>query len=562
MSDSFNPYSEWLGIPPGDLSPDYYALLGLTRGEGAPEAIIQAADRRMMAIRKIRPGEHAPQWAALLDQIREAKACLLDPRQRAKYDVALAESIVPALSLGAASEPAEPSHPDDGGSTTLHGIEAAPQPTISRPVVPAKRSRQWGSTLTGFLAGVVVIVAGYVAWEKRGEIAARLGWEENLQQWGLAEDVDPFAEPLPGGKDSLPSSRAPRQKRHPAPPADKCSSPKPRAAKTPAPPRTAQREPGPRSPTPPAPGNADSRGRQFADLLQRASAETPRVDPKQQQIFRSELMAARKAMATRDLGGAKRHLQSARENVQTDEETTEFLRVEALVRYSEEFWKGIRESLARLPSGLVLDLETDQKAAVVEAGPDRLILHAGQTFHWGLNDIPSHVLLAIAKQGFQQDATTKVIIGTFLVVDHRGHRQRGRAMWEQAARDGAAVAHLIPELDVDYGFASNSANGSAPNPSRSPTLPDVPAAGRPQPPVKSVATLRQAARNARGFAEKRQVVVDALLAARQAAEAKRLGESRELAELALAVARDTNNAPLMRGAASALRQIEVMQQRK
>ena len=31
MSEPFNPYHEWLGIPPSEMPVDYYQLLGLAR---------------------------------------------------------------------------------------------------------------------------------------------------------------------------------------------------------------------------------------------------------------------------------------------------------------------------------------------------------------------------------------------------------------------------------------------------------------------------------------------------------------------------------------------------
>ena len=44
-------YGEWLGMPPGPRPPDYYALLGVTRGEADAGAIKEAARQRMKAVR-------------------------------------------------------------------------------------------------------------------------------------------------------------------------------------------------------------------------------------------------------------------------------------------------------------------------------------------------------------------------------------------------------------------------------------------------------------------------------------------------------------------------------
>ena len=79
----FNPYQAWLGIATNEGRPDHYRLLGLERLEGDRQTISSAADKTKARVRSQRPGEHARQWAALLDEIDVAKATLLSEIGRA-----------------------------------------------------------------------------------------------------------------------------------------------------------------------------------------------------------------------------------------------------------------------------------------------------------------------------------------------------------------------------------------------------------------------------------------------------------------------------------------------
>ena len=46
MSGDFDPYREWLDIPPADQPPNYYRLLGLSLYESDCAAIARAAEER------------------------------------------------------------------------------------------------------------------------------------------------------------------------------------------------------------------------------------------------------------------------------------------------------------------------------------------------------------------------------------------------------------------------------------------------------------------------------------------------------------------------------------
>jgi hypothetical protein len=86
MSDTFDPYLQWLGVPSDEQPADYYRLLGLKRFETNREVICHAADLRMARIRSYENGEHDQHAQRLLGEIAKAVGCLLNPSRKAIYD--------------------------------------------------------------------------------------------------------------------------------------------------------------------------------------------------------------------------------------------------------------------------------------------------------------------------------------------------------------------------------------------------------------------------------------------------------------------------------------------
>jgi hypothetical protein len=90
---SFDPYQNWLGIPPHEQPPNLYRLLGLVLLEGNPEVIVQAADRQMAHVMSFQSGRFAELCQPLLNELGSARDCLLDPQQKANYDAQLQQSL-------------------------------------------------------------------------------------------------------------------------------------------------------------------------------------------------------------------------------------------------------------------------------------------------------------------------------------------------------------------------------------------------------------------------------------------------------------------------------------
>lgn len=102
MTETFDPYLQWLGIPKEEQPPDYYQLLGIGRFESDSNVIANAADRQMTYLRTVQMGRHASLSQQILNELSEAKYCLLDAGQKAVYDARLRKHLsaaqMPALS--------------------------------------------------------------------------------------------------------------------------------------------------------------------------------------------------------------------------------------------------------------------------------------------------------------------------------------------------------------------------------------------------------------------------------------------------------------------------------
>jgi WD40 repeat protein len=85
----FDPYHRWLAIPPGQRPPTYYQLLGITPDETDNEVIEDAALRQTSHVRLYQTGPYASECTALLNELGQARATLLNPDKRRQYDATL-----------------------------------------------------------------------------------------------------------------------------------------------------------------------------------------------------------------------------------------------------------------------------------------------------------------------------------------------------------------------------------------------------------------------------------------------------------------------------------------
>jgi len=93
MSERFDPYHRWLGIPPEDQPPHHYRLLGIAEFESDREVIDSVAMRHISFLQDVTDGPHLQEAQRLLNELAAARRCLLDPEKKAAYDAQLRERL-------------------------------------------------------------------------------------------------------------------------------------------------------------------------------------------------------------------------------------------------------------------------------------------------------------------------------------------------------------------------------------------------------------------------------------------------------------------------------------
>jgi formylglycine-generating enzyme required for sulfatase activity/serine/threonine protein kinase len=105
---AFDPYYQWLGIPPKDQPPNHYRLLGAERFEENPDVIASAAEQRTTYLRTFQLGKYSGLSQRLLNEVAKAKVCLLNPATKAAYDATLKQQSPSAQAAAPSAPPAPP----------------------------------------------------------------------------------------------------------------------------------------------------------------------------------------------------------------------------------------------------------------------------------------------------------------------------------------------------------------------------------------------------------------------------------------------------------------------
>ncbi len=141
MAD-FDPYYQWLAIPPKDQPPNHYRLLAVELFESNTDVIANAADQRMSHIRSFQTGKYSAFSQRLLNEIAAAKICLLNPAKKDAYDRQLRQqSLAPPPAPPVAPSPPAPAVPPSGhapywpeplvlGKVPATPVAPSPVPTV------------------------------------------------------------------------------------------------------------------------------------------------------------------------------------------------------------------------------------------------------------------------------------------------------------------------------------------------------------------------------------------------------------------------------------------------
>jgi len=172
----------------------------------------------------------------------------------------------------------------------------------------------------------------------------------------------------------------------------------------------------------------------------------PAADAQKQATFTQAVSAARLSMSEHDLATAGQHIESAAANAQTPEERQQAARLQTMLGYLGEFWEGMRQSVAQLGAAEELVLKTTRVAVIDSSREELVVRAAGQNRAWRIENMPMSITMAIVNKSFPKDATSKVLLGTFLAVDPDGDRAYARQLWREAAQKGFDLGDLMLEL--------------------------------------------------------------------------------------------------------------------
>jgi hypothetical protein len=155
MSEAFDPYRKWLGIPPDEQPADHYRLLGVGRFEDDLDTISNAADRQMAHVRTFQAGPHSAVSQKLLNEISAARVCLLDRGKKREYDAHLRAKEAVQSAVPAATARQGSSWLTDAMPLATAAPAAAPFPPISLSQTPPKKK----SPVAAVAAASVLLVA-------------------------------------------------------------------------------------------------------------------------------------------------------------------------------------------------------------------------------------------------------------------------------------------------------------------------------------------------------------------------------------------------------------------
>jgi hypothetical protein len=189
MSETFDPYHKWLGIPSDEQPPNHYRILGVPLFTSDGDVITNAADRQMSHVRTFQSGKNAKLTQQILNEISAAKVCLLESAERVAYDKSLRESINEAKKPARIAKLVDDEKPPAMPTESVVPANKAPV-RVADPLPTSKRPSLVligvsGVTLLSLVAGIGLYVAGVFGYGDAPPVE-----DGDSQQPGMVQVVD------------------------------------------------------------------------------------------------------------------------------------------------------------------------------------------------------------------------------------------------------------------------------------------------------------------------------------------------------------------------------------
>ena len=282
MTDAFDPYRKWLGIPPEEQPPHHYRLLSLRPFEDDRDVIETAADRLMAQLRTFQTGKHVAESQRLLNEVAASKMCLLNPERKAAYDKQLRQKLQAPADSGF----------DSGLAALLETGQPAAMAKPARPKTKTSTSRApiYAAAVIGgvLLLGPAIWAVSRTGGSQESTQAERPPASASVAEAKAGRPGEKKPEGSPAPQASTPVK--PAVVTPPAAPALTLEKPEPSANPSTAP--SAEPKPGDlASQTPPAPQSEPTAKAEPADQAAPAAPEKPQRQPVPKAAVQQEIVS-------------------------------------------------------------------------------------------------------------------------------------------------------------------------------------------------------------------------------------------------------------------------------
>lgn len=190
MSDQFDPYHKWLGIAPKDQPPHYYRLLGIDPFEDDREVIDSAANRVMTYLKELATGDDAAHSQRIMNEVMQARLCLLNARKKAAYDNELREKL-------STNQPPPPRLTPPSARHETAETPGRPSPVAvvaTSPMPGLNRSVNWLMVAIGgafvLLAAAILIVVAFILRDGESDDTELAEGQPGARKVEVAKPVD------------------------------------------------------------------------------------------------------------------------------------------------------------------------------------------------------------------------------------------------------------------------------------------------------------------------------------------------------------------------------------
>jgi hypothetical protein len=426
----FDPYRQWLRIDGGRDAADFYQVFGLPAFTSDPQVIAVAADLTIERVQRLSPGAHRAAHRRLLEELSQAKECLLDPAARARYDQSLGGHPNSGLRPIAAQTPTSPTVSSERTTADELWDELAEEPR--RRYRLKRRSRSSGILAAGLiLLGAVSVLGGVAYWQMQ------TGRPMEMAAGGPNHDVSK------GAPQHDPPSTVAAPAAEPDPPPSPVSSPQ--VSPTP---RRGETRPAVKNPVQPPPARVNSPPQ--SPHVATPEPENPKAadDPQRAEriaAFEWAVQQARAALAARDLDKASGQLDAAEKNIVLPRHLDEVRQLRALAGQLRLFFDAVRSGLKKFEPTEQIDVD-GLIAAIVEVKPDGVTLFVERSRKsYTLATMPANTVLFFARAGADENnPLAAAFYGAFYAI--QGDRDKARQAWQRAAAADVPVDDLLPLL--------------------------------------------------------------------------------------------------------------------